>query len=340
MKWTRWAILLIVCYLIIFPSASLAWAPEGWFDTEADLPSEIRNEIPSDEAFQNCFYNGDTAYLCTEADGGAQRMQIFRETNGNWVLIARSVLFPEESGHEFYFGSTCNDKFYLFSGEECFLFTEKADGEWRLFYVQSNQDFYWLSDGISWEDEYGNHALYGDLPSFSLSEMDPAKLPRTLSDARTLLHVEDWAVVSNPKPQDRLHLRTKPSQAAPSLGKYYSGTPVHILQTSGDWAKVDIYGIQGYMMLCYLARGAAMETVQSAFPHRAITEQAATHGVIIYALPDLSSQVTGLVGKEVPHVSFNGFHILGVVGEDWYHISVENDQSGYVQVKDFWDGNG
>ena len=340
MKWTRWVILLIVSCLMMLPSAGLAWAPEGWFDTEEDLPTEIRNEIPSDESFLESFYNGNTDYLCTETSDGSRRVRIFRKTSGNWALIARSVLFPAENGHKFSFGSTSNNQLYLFSGDECLLFSEKGNGEWRLSYVQGKQDFKWLTNSLSWEDEYGEHALYGDLPSFSLTEMDPAALPRTLPEAKALLHVEDWAVVNNPNPQDRLHLRTEPSQEAPSLGKYYSGTPVHILQTSGDWAKVDIYGIQGYMKLRYLTLGAAMETVQSAFPYRVVTEHAASLGVTIYALPDLSSQVTGLVGKEGLHASFNAFHILGVVGEDWYHISVENGQSGYVQAKDFWEGNG
>ena len=54
------------------------------------------------------------------------------------------------------------------------------------------------------------------------------------------------AVVNNPNSIDRLNLRTKPSQEAPSLGKYYSGTSVEVL--SGDengWTKVRLH------TLCY-----------------------------------------------------------------------------------------
>ena len=340
MKANRWMVLLIVGLLTLLPSSGLAWAPEGFFSTEADLPAAIHNELPAEESFLECFYNGSTAYLCTEASDGARRVRIFRETNGNWALIVQSGFFPNIDGQSPSFGSTTNNELYLFSGKHCYVFSEKGDGDWRLSYVQGKADFSWLSNGISWQDEYGSHTLYGDLPSFSLSEVDPASLPQTLAEARQLLHMEGWAVVNNPNPQDRLHLRAKPSQDAPSLGKYYTGTPVHILQTVGDWANVDIAGVQGYMMLRYLTLGAAMENVPSAFLCRVVTQQAAAVGVTIYAQPDLSSTVIGLMGKEDPNASSIRFHVIGVVGEDWYHIILDNDQSGYVQAKDFWAGNG
>lgn len=61
------------------------------------------------------------------------------------------------------------------------------------------------------------------------------------------------AVVNNPNSIGRLNLRTKPSQEAPSLGKYYSGTSVEVL--SGDengWTKVRFHTLEGYMMTKYL----------------------------------------------------------------------------------------
>ena len=64
------------------------------------------------------------------------------------------------------------------------------------------------------------------------------------------------AVVNNPNSIDRLNLRTKPSQEAPSLGKYYSGTSVEVL--SGDengWTKVRLHTLEGYMMTKYLVFG-------------------------------------------------------------------------------------
>lgn len=42
---------------------------------------------------------------------------------------------------------------------------------------------------------------------------------------------EATAVINNPNPEDRLNLRTRPSEDAPTLGKYYSGTGLHLRQS-------------------------------------------------------------------------------------------------------------
>lgn len=60
------------------------------------------------------------------------------------------------------------------------------------------------------------------------------------------------AYVVNPNSEDRLHLRTEASSGATSLGRYYTGTKVETLGTSGDFTKVRIGKQTGYMMTRYL----------------------------------------------------------------------------------------
>ena len=49
----------------------------------------------------------------------------------------------------------------------------------------------------------------------------------------------EWAVVNNPDPEDRLNLRAEPSRASSSLGKYFNGVLVKVLERTGDgWAHV------------------------------------------------------------------------------------------------------
>lgn len=48
------------------------------------------------------------------------------------------------------------------------------------------------------------------------------------------------AVVNNPDPADRLHLRAAPSSSAVSLGKYYNGVEVAVQSVSGGWALVKV----------------------------------------------------------------------------------------------------
>ena len=56
-------------------------------------------------------------------------------------------------------------------------------------------------------------------------------------------------VVVNDVPTNRLHLRTLPSTDADSLGKYYTGVEVEVLDASnfGDWAKVRVRGVEGFL---------------------------------------------------------------------------------------------
>ena len=63
-----------------------------------------------------------------------------------------------------------------------------------------------------------------------------------------------YYVVANPKSQDRLHLREQPSTKSPSLGRYFNGTQVEVLEDSSQegWVHVRVDGKEGYMMSQYL----------------------------------------------------------------------------------------
>lgn len=89
--------------------------------------------------------------------------------------------------------------------------------------------------------------------------------------------MNDGAVVNNPNPQDRLHLRAEPNTASQSLGKYYNGTPVTIVEYRSDgWVKVavgypvgpDYAAFTGYMLEKYLTSSfdGAADKVKSAMP--------------------------------------------------------------------------
>ena len=72
----------------------------------------------------------------------------------------------------------------------------------------------------------------------------------------------EWAVVNNPDPEDRLNLRAEPSRASSSLGKYFNGVLVKVLERMGDgWAHVRVGETEGYMMTDYLTDSAKMTVV-------------------------------------------------------------------------------
>ena len=174
---------------------------------------------------------------------------------------------------------------------------------------------------------FGNHP-WGDI-----AVIDWSSLPHSFEEALALLDTSDWAVVNNPNPADRLHLRTGPERAARSLGKYYNGTPVRILETRGSWAHVDVFGVTGWMMKEDLAFGSAAHAVEAAFPARMPVESKTDH--FVYASPEARRP---LVNQQQLH---RGLLVLAVVGDDWYHVWFPDENlTGYVLQSDWWEGNG
>lgn len=132
------------------------------------------------------------------------------------------------------------------------------------------------------------------------------------------------AVVNNPDPADRLNLRVAPDVNATSLGKYYSGVEVYVLEeTSVDWVKVLVGGTSGYMQRIYLAFDG--RSVRSAMP------------IMIVNNPNpadrLHLRVTASVSSPSLSRYYNGtqVEVLGVAGE-WLHVRV-GERVGYMLAK-------
>ena len=180
---------------------------------------------------------------------------------------------------------------------------------------------------------YGH--CYGDHPWADITVMDWNSLPRSLEEALEIMDSSSWAVVNNPDPADRLHLRAKSDRGAKSMGKYYNGTPVRILEQKGDWVRVDIFGVTGWMMKKYLAIGEDGYTVEVAFPSR-VPVNPKFH-LYVYAGPDRDQPAFCASCEDVEL----GLYVLAVVDDDWYHVWFpDKDRTGYVEQKDWYEGNG
>ncbi|MDO5300506.1 MAG: SH3 domain-containing protein [Clostridia bacterium] len=131
------------------------------------------------------------------------------------------------------------------------------------------------------------------------------------------------AVVDNPNSIDRLNLRTEPSQSAPTLGKYYSGTTVEVL--GGDqngWTKVRIDTLEGYMMTKYLVFGQDQYTVGYAIPSVKI-ENAVGTGLNLRRGQSTGSPSLGL------YPNGSTVRVYGV-GETWCHVQTEDGNVGFM----------
>lgn len=133
--------------------------------------------------------------------------------------------------------------------------------------------------------------------------------------------LSETAFVCNPKPTDRLNLRTQMSTAATSLGRYYNGVDVWVLSHHGDWAYVQIGQTKGYMQKAYLSFDVP---VVSAIPTMVVTNPNSSDRL---NLREGMSKQSASLGKY-----YNGtlVELLGY-GKTWHHVRV-GEQIGYMEA--------
>ncbi|MDO5379055.1 MAG: SH3 domain-containing protein [Clostridia bacterium] len=121
--------------------------------------------------------------------------------------------------------------------------------------------------------------------------------------------------VSNPDPTDRLNLRAAPRQDAVSLGKYYNGTPVYVLDApESGYVHVCISGDspEGYMDARYLS-----ETyVEPAFPSLTVRNGSGT-GVNLRQSPSATAQILAT------YPNGTRLSVMGVRDDGYLHITHE-----------------
>lgn len=217
-----------------------------------------------------------------------------------------------------------------------------ADGVWAVRYtwpMTSEGDIlFYGRNWISCEGGRFTRLYVGDHPWTDISSTDWNTLPASLEEALTHLDPSRWAVVNNPDPADRLHLRYRDDRTSRSFGKYYNGTPAEVLRTAGDWAFVRVGGMSGWMMKEYLAFGKDAWEVGAVFPSLSFVEDKD------YFLVWREDRM--LDGKFPADGDWSvergeNFVIMGIVEDDWYHVWFPDlEESGYMRQSDFWPGNG
>ena len=188
---------------------------------------------------------------------------------------------PEDAGIDFFHAGSGDLEFEWAQQNMSASFTRREDGRWLLSWCTCygpSMDIHFSANafgirlhdaGADGEDVFRVGTMAStDLFTINLSE---------LNGATPELDQSGWAVVSNPDPADRLHLRDGASKSGNSLGKFYNGTPVLVLERKGDWTRVQIgFGATartGWMMTKYLAFGADMDAVRDAFPELIFREE-------------------------------------------------------------------
>lgn len=180
--------------------------------------------------------------------------------------------------------------------------------------------------------------IYGESPWGLLRGRD-MMLEDSYEEMIARMDMADYALVSNPNPEDRLHLRAKPDKGSHSYGKFYNRTPVLVLERGDTWTKVQIgrggAAMTGYMMTAFLAFDEDEKAaLKCAFPQMRLREAHRDAGVRMHAEPKSGAVTARLFRQE------SDDFIIGVSGDEWYVVLRADGAVGYVLKSAFWAGNG
>lgn len=293
--------------------------------------------VGADETLADLAVQSDCLLMLVDCADGTRRLRIADEGGGlrQTGPVPQTMLMDT-----FHMG---DGQLFLKAGnDDLFCFARTQDQGWYLSCMQAQNTFRITPLGIIDLEVpvsiMTNDAMrYGTHPwSLEITQLDLMHMPASWAEAMAQLDTSGYALVNNPNPADRLHLRTKPDKGAASLGKFYNRTPVWVLSVEGEWAHVyvgGVRGLEGYMMTKYLAMGGDNPQVKCAFETLFIAEGVET--VPLLDAPDRKN------GRVVCDLTANpNYLIVGVVGEDWLVIMMRDGTVGYALRELFFEGNG
>lgn len=276
--------------------------------------------------------------LLTEDASGVRRLR-WVERDGAGYSVRSSQPLPDDTVLDlFHCGDGAVSLEWDAQYSQCSA-SRAADGSWTLGWAtMDGMDSFMFGTLYCGVQQYavlnGTDAiLVGSHPWGDLFSLDLTQLPGSTEEAAAGLDREGWAVVNNPDPADRLHLRAQPEASAESLGKFYNRTPVRVLERRDGWARVRIGTdgrLEGWMMSKYLAFGDAMDAVDSASPDLTLREGYANSA--LFAAPAMRETTGVYYGS--------GTWIVGVAGDGLYILLDFEGNTGYLPQSWFWSGNG
>ncbi len=291
-----------------------------------DIPQEMETMYPGYAFVQGDWTDEMLCVVMRAPDGRLVVIGGVKDRGSGTYLTHQSTPLPEGTEARIEYAME-DDTFTLFFNGEIRGYCLAPYGKtWGIVMDERSLGHFWLRLSGS----PNGHWCFGSHPWNDFSTIDWATLPQSQQDVLAVMNMQDWATPNNPNHRDRLHLRAAPREDAVSLGKYYNGTPIKVLEYGETWTHVSIFDIEGYMMSAYLSFGKDMVNAVNGLYRVAIVEKQAE----LYEWPADDAQHTTIYPER-------GILILGDIGNEWVHIwSTETGESGYLRVQDVLLGNG
>ncbi len=335
-------LIMLLCILTSFSSA-LAWAPERTFATRDELPAAIIELLPQyltlaqgyqhDRKVWLLMTNGQHYYpyfyynfSYTQPRGEEYDQRTFALPLSKWQGITPVMTLDSPNTVTLHYVDRYAYSFHEESKISLGLCKVVIDGQ--TAYIGMNT--------LLIDDWFGNSPLrlYGTWQSMpSLLDLDDTQLPKIMNELIGKLDQSGWAVVNNPVPTDRLNLRKKASRQGEPIGRYYNGTPVQVVGKTGQWSKVIIGEVEGYMMTKFLTYDQI--SVQDAFPNRTLLPSAWQENAGIFT--SFSDDPTAI--NRIPLMDDDFMQdiplIIGYVSDDWFAVMTYSGDYGYMRSKHF-----
>lgn len=272
--------------------------------------------------------------LLTEDETGKRLIEITQDENGVYA-IRRSPVLPSDIWLDTFHAGESDLLLDWNQQDHQAGFRRTFNGQWRLSWLTC----YGESEDLNCSFGLNTCTLMDtDTMKVGTLPFDPfadelTALPSTLEELNARLDRTKLAVVCNPDPNDRLHLRTKPSREADSLGKFWNGTPVRVLNERDGWCQVEIGTdgrLTGWMLKKYLVTGLKMDQVTPCFSQQILREDEAETKTPIYTDLTLTEQ----------YCTHSSWHLMGVVNDWLYVVVTDEGETGYAPMEWFFDGNG
>lgn len=335
-------ILCLLCLCLLWGNASpgRAWQAEEDYDSQEKLPVAVNKILEGmlepGEVMISAHRQGTRVYLLSENNEEKRRVFIFEDAGKGYALDVVSQPLAALDGRKPTIGSG-GELYLMYQSNYCFY---RVNGKWLLYLVQFVDDYsinahemeLYHVEGTSYDEALPTIGHYTG--ERDLSRITTDDLPRRYADAWALFDRTGYAVVNNPNPKDRLHLRANPSQRADSLGKFYNGTILQVKEKKGDWWRVAIGQLDGWMMGKYLVEGEAMDQVKTAFPVLDLKE--GKEDALRFTTPE--GRADKVLGTAWP-MEWQ-LRIIGVYGDDWFILTTREGQVYFQKQAWFWEGNG
>ena len=272
--------------------------------------------------------------LLTEDETGKRLIEITQDENGVYA-IRRSPVLPSDIWLDTFHAGESDLLLDWNQQDHQAGFRRTFNGQWRLSWLTC----YGESEDLNCSFGLNTCTLMDtDTMKVGTLPFDPfadelTALPSTLEELNARLDRTDLAVVCNPDLNDRLHLRTKPSREADSLGTFWNGTPVQVLGERDGWCQVEIGTdgrLTGWMLKKYLVTGAKMDQVTPCFSQQTLRDDKAETETPIY---------TDLSLKE-RYCTHSGWALMGLADDRLYVVVTDEGETGYAPMEWFFDGNG